>query len=97
MEDFLREILACSPSLSHSSLPLDSPTIPMFSESSAPTTIAGFDWDSEVEMQRLLAMVPADVNSTTVDTVDIAQTLLLEPNGGLDLDILMASSGIGVF
>jgi len=106
MEDLLREILAPSPTLSPSALPLDSPITTaslLYSEASTPSTVGELDWESEVGMQRLLDMLPnvqsMDVNhSDMVEAVDFPSALDMELGGGWDVEnFISSSSSIGVF
>lgn len=72
MEDLFREILAPSPLLSATPLPIGAPSevVP-----ARPTSTAGLtqvpepmiDWEGEAEMQRLLDMLPDVAQDTTTD------------------------------
>jgi hypothetical protein len=103
MEELLREILVCSPTLPSSALPVDPPASLELPTASSPPTLADDVWDSEVEMQRLLDLLPhaqsLGVNNfLDVDTVDLPSPLDLEANDGWNLENSMPpSSGIGVF
>jgi len=94
MENLLREILAPSPLLSSTPLPLGFNSEES-SESQAPSTgrqgvtslpDSTLDWEGEEEMRRLLDMLP-DVRSNTkmldvnVDTVDFPSALDLDLSG----------------
>lgn len=107
MEDLLREILAPSPPMASSSLPVDSlaaSSLFQFPETSTLSPLVDTtDWDSEAGMQRLLDMLPnaqsANVcNSDSPYSLDFPSALDLDLNAGWDVDnVLPASSEIGVF
>jgi len=108
MEDLFREILAPSPAVQTTSLPLDSTSSVLFqaqsyesSESASPAESAliteGMDWDSVEGMQRLLGMLPNVAQSdANVDSVDFPSALDLELEGTWDLEN-MSSTSIGVY
>jgi hypothetical protein len=116
MDDLFREILAPdSPSMSSSaSLPLDSalfeiPVATSSLASSATVEDVRLHWESEVEMQRLLDMLPNvqslggnalnnDNNEMiNVHGVDFPSALDLELGSGAGWDMESGSAGIGVF
>jgi hypothetical protein len=102
MEDLFREILAPSPSLPTTSLPLDPHLILRQITSSAivsapsmmtDETDVPVDWASEAEMQRILNMLPSVHSDAVVD--DYPSALDLELGGGWEFE--NTSGGIGVF
>jgi hypothetical protein len=84
MENFLREILAPSPVLSPTALPVN--TSSEESSRSPSLTETSLDWEGEQEMQRLLNMLPdvqPDMKTLELnfDAVDFPSSLDLELNG----------------
>lgn len=92
MQDLFREILAPSPSTTTAPLP------PVTSQTTAPSTVGPavapetaetVDWDSEVEMQRLLDLLPilaqpgAQIEVDSNATVDFPSAQDLELNWDL--------------
>jgi hypothetical protein len=104
MEDFLREILVPSPTLPSSVLPPCTDSADPLSQTSTlpPLVDVGVDWDSEVEMQRLLDMLP-NVQSTDpkndISMVDFPLALDFDDtNGGWATDHgFLSSLSVGVF
>jgi len=95
MEDLFREILAHSPSLPSTSLPLDeSPNTSQMAPFASPEMMLpetfGVDWVSEEDMQRILDMLPG-VHSD----VDIGDEIVNFPSA-LDLGLENFST-VGVF
>jgi hypothetical protein len=103
LEDLFREILAPSPSVPSTSLPLDtSATAELFKQIPSSPEVVNLDWDSE-GMQRLLEMLPNiqsanGVNNEMVgaDAVDFPSALDLEL-GGMGWEMDTCTSSIGVF
>jgi hypothetical protein len=105
MENLFREILAPTPPMPSTSLPLDtSASTECFKQTplSSPTAVVNLDWDSE-GMQRLLDMLPNVQSSNGVDNglnsanaVDFPSALDLEL-GGMGWEMDTCTAGIGVF